>query len=59
MMNKEASTKIVNFITPGAGFLMLGCGHISHYSKYVVSSSLTIYNTLTAFVLWDYDAAFL
>ena len=59
MMNKEASTKIVNFITPGAGFLMLGCGHMSHYSEYAVSSTLTIYNTLIAFVLWDYDAAFL
>ena len=37
MMIKEGSTKIVNFMTPGAGVLVLGCGHISpivkmHYS---------------------------
>ena len=30
MMTKEGSTKIVNFMTPGAGVLMLGHGHISH-----------------------------
>ena len=28
MMTKEGSTKIVNFMTPGAGVLMFGCGHI-------------------------------
>ena len=33
MMNKEGSTKIVHFMTPGAGFLVLGCGHISHIVK--------------------------
>ena len=32
MMTKEGSTKIVNLITPGAGVLMLGRGHKSHYS---------------------------
>ena len=30
MITKEGSTKIVNFMTPGAGVLVLGCGHISH-----------------------------
>ena len=30
MMTKEGSTKIVNFMTPGAGVLVLGHGHISH-----------------------------
>ena len=30
MMTKEGSTKIVNFMTPGAGVLVLGRGHISH-----------------------------
>ena len=30
IMTKEGSTKIINFITPGAGVLVLGCGHISH-----------------------------
>ena len=33
MMTKEESTKIVTFITPGAGVLVLGCGHISHIMK--------------------------
>ena len=33
MMNKEGSTKIVNFMTPRAGALVLGCGHISHIVK--------------------------
>ena len=30
MMTKEGSTKIVNFMTPRAGFLVLGYGHINH-----------------------------
>ena len=30
MMTKEVSTKIVNFMTPWAEILLLGCGHISH-----------------------------
>ena len=58
-MTKERSTKIVNFMTPGAGVLMLGHGHISHYSEYVISSTLSIYSTLIAIVLRDNDAAFL
>ena len=33
MMNKQGSTKIVNFITPGAGVLLLGRGHISRIVK--------------------------
>ena len=33
MMNKEGSTKIVHFMTPEAGVLVLGCGHISHIVK--------------------------
>ena len=33
MMTKERSTKIINFMTPGAGVLVLGCGHISHIVK--------------------------
>ena len=40
MMNKDGSIIIVNFMTPGAGVLMLGRGHISHYSEYVFSFSL-------------------
>ena len=33
MMTKEGSTKIVNFMTPGAGVLVLGSGHVSHVVK--------------------------
>ena len=33
MMTKEGSTKIVNFMTPGAGVLVLERGHISHIVK--------------------------
>ena len=33
MMTKERSTKIVNFMTPWAGVIALGCGHISHIVK--------------------------
>ena len=59
MMSKEGSAKIVNFMTPGAGVLMIGRGHICHFCEYVVSSTLSIYITLIAIVLRDYDAAFL
>ena len=58
MMTKEGFAKIVNFMTPRAGVLMLGRGHISHYSEYVLSSTLSIYSTLIATVLRDYDAVF-
>ena len=33
MITKEGSTKIVNFMTPGAGVLVQGHGHISHVVK--------------------------
>ena len=33
MMTTERSTKIVNFMTPGTGVLVLGRGHISHKVK--------------------------
>ena len=59
MSTKEGSTKFVNLVTPGVGVLMLGRGHISHYSEDVLYSTLSIYSTLIAIVLRDYDAAFL
>ena len=37
---KEGSSKIVNFITIGAGGLMLGRGYISHCCEYALSSTL-------------------
>ena len=52
-------SEIVNFMNPGAGVLMLGRGEIRHYSEYVVSSTLSIYSTLIAIVLRDYDAEIL
>ena len=33
MMTKEGSTKILTFMTPGAGVLVLVYGHISHIVK--------------------------
>ena len=33
VMTKEGSTKIVTFMTRGAGVFVLGCGHISHIVK--------------------------
>ena len=51
-------TKIINFNTPMAEVLMLGRGHINHFSEYVLSYTLSIYSTLIAIVLRDYDAAF-
>ena len=59
MMTKEGSTEFVNLMIPGAGVLMLGRGHISNYSEDVLYSTLSIYSTLIAIVLRDYDAAFL
>ena len=47
-------------MTPAAGVLMLGRGHlhVSRYSEYL-SSTLSIYSTLIAFVFRNCDAAFL
>ena len=39
-MTKEGAAKIVNFITFGAGDLMLGRGYISHCSDYALSPTL-------------------
>ena len=58
-MTKEGSKKIVSFMTPGAGVLILGHCHISHYSEYTLTSTFSIYNTLIAFVLKDFDAPLL
>ena len=52
MITKEGSTKIVNFMTPWAGVLLFGCGHINPYRKHVLSSTLSIYSTLIAIGLW-------
>ena len=38
-MTKEGSIKIINFMTPGAGVLILRRGHVSHNSEYALSSN--------------------
>ena len=57
-MTKKGSTKIVNFMAPGVGVLVLGHDHISYYSEYALSSTLSIYSTLIDIVLREYNAAF-
>ena len=45
MMTMEGSTKIVNFMTPGAGVFALGCSHKSHTVKMHYSfNNLLIYS---------------
>ena len=61
LYSNDAQGKVYHnckFHDTGAGVLMLGRGHISHYSDYVLYSTLSIYSTLIAIVLRDYDAAF-
>ena len=57
MMTKEGSTKIVNFMTPGADILVLhvGNGHISHVKMHH-SNSLTIFFSTP--LLWDMDQTY-
>ena len=45
MMTKEGATKIVNFMTPGLGVLVLGRGHISHIVKlYYFFKNILLYS---------------
>ena len=46
ILTKEGSAKIVNFITFGAGGIMLG----RHYSEYALFSTLSVCITLIAIV---------
>ena len=48
MVTKEGSTKIVNFMESVAGICIVGCGHLSHFSDYELSSTLSIYSILVA-----------
>ena len=45
MMTKEGSTKIVNFITPGAGVIVLGRGHKSYIVKNIIFSKYIVIMT--------------
>ena len=43
--DQDGSTKIVNFMTPGAGVLVQGRGHISHIVKmYYFFKNLLLYS---------------
>ena len=44
MMIRESSTKIVNFMTPGAGVLVIGFGHIGHKCRLAVDRRYTDLN---------------
>ena len=49
MITKKGSTKIVNFMTPDDGVLMLRCSSISRYREYALSCSTLIALHNTAF----------
>ena len=49
MMTREGSTKIINFMTPRAGFLVLGFGHISCIVKLHYFYFIYFENTLIRF----------
>ena len=53
MMSKERPNVIVKLMAHEAGVLVLGHAHISHYSEYALSSTLSIYSTSIAIVLRD------
>ena len=60
-MTKEGSTQIVpvNFMKPRGRGSERWAWPYKSYSEYVLSSTLSIYSTLIAIVLRDYDVAFL
>ena len=45
MMTKEGSTKFVQFMTTGAGVLVLGRGHLYHLVKCIISLKIFFSNT--------------
>ena len=51
MITKKGYSKIVNFMSHGAGVLMLWRDHLSHYSEYALYSTPSTYNTLFVVVL--------
>ena len=50
MMTKDGSTKIKNFMTPMAGVLVLGGGHISHIVKMLYSFQNPCINQQTKYM---------
>ena len=69
MMANEESTEIVNFMTPGVGDLLPGCGHKSHivqmhyfsktFSTFGMVQTNAMMCLLIPIVLTGYIAAFL
>ena len=55
-MTTEGPTKIENYMTPQGWGSDVMRGHVSHYSEYLLSVTLSIYSTMIAIVLKDYDA---
>ena len=43
MMSQEGFNKIVNFMNPRAGILVLGWGHVSDEWKYIISLKISFY----------------
>ena len=57
IMTKEGSTKIVNFITNGAGGRMLGRGYMRHFIEYALSSIVSMKITCHCSFNLFYDLA--
>ena len=58
MMTRERSTRIVNSMTPRDSGAKVWPYTFKSYSENALSSTLSIYSTLIAIMLRDYDAAF-
>ena len=54
IMTKEGSTKVINFLTHGAGVLMQWLDHISYCSEYALSPTLVIVVKIHYFLLHQY-----
>ena len=50
MITKEGSIFFFKFLDLWAGVLLIGRGHIRHYSEYASSSTVSTYSTLFASV---------
>ena len=59
ILTKEVSIKNLNFMTPGAGVLVLGRGHINHtvYVEYALVFTLSKFRILISIVLKIFNAS--
>ena len=58
MLTKERSANIVKFHDQWRLGILCKSVAICHYSEYAASSNLSVYGTLLAIVLRDYNAAY-